>query len=518
MVRLDKTAKAIAEDVREAADGSKGAYTRLAGGVGGFNKFFAAAASIVFVALLFVPGVNLLELAAAGLAVAAASIVLSVTESELRIKAAGEAKTPEEFKTDTAKSAAAQTQAVVAAAMLALTLAAKIVARIPLPGRYQNVGAAVNAARTALLSGIGPAWQGVKSDLLAKLRGSRQGLPEALAVQTKAASDTARVVAGMTGDEFLGKLAAGDPALDDLGISSDQAKAYQQVAATPEGKAVPERLRLDSLQALQEAPGEAANKVNTFLGDVDAAIEKVDKAQTPEQLKAVLDEADSRLSPQEQARQAVQDEQGFVKKRLEGARRSGVREQAQKKLAALETEQAETRTQIARLEKELSDATVKVNRLKQKVFDSPEGSEARETALAEFKTAKQALEELREADELGGYREERSKQARTEEGILASLELKRPSLWETTKVAIKKAAKKNAEGKFLDANTGEVIEGEPVYGHKYGRENRRLVLEASEKGMTQEEFAKWVNDHPEWFQTETKANNESHRFEKPGVD
>ena len=36
--------------------------------------------------------------------------------------------------------------------------------------------------------------------------------------------------------------------------------------------------------------------------------------------------------------------------------------------------------------------------------------------------------------------------------------------------------------------------------------------------MTQEEFTKWVNEHPEWFQTETKANNESHRFEKPGID
>jgi HNH/ENDO VII superfamily nuclease len=83
---------------------------------------------------------------------------------------------------------------------------------------------------------------------------------------------------------------------------------------------------------------------------------------------------------------------------------------------------------------------------------------------------------------------------------------------------VKSAGKKNAKGQYLDANTGEAIEGEPVSGHVYGREHRRLVLEASEKGMTQEQFNNWVNDHPEWFQLETKASNESHRFDKPGVD
>ncbi len=125
---------------------------------------------------------------------------------------------------------------------------------------------------------------------------------------------------------------------------------------------------------------------------------------------------------------------------------------------------------------------------------------------------------MREADELGGYRADRAKQDKKEAAILESLELRRPSLWQATKDAIRKAAKRNSEGKFLDANTGEVIQGEPVYGHKWGREHRRLVLEASAKGMSQDEFNAWVNAHPEWFQLETEANNLSHRFEKPGVD
>jgi len=44
------------------------------------------------------------------------------------------------------------------------------------------------------------------------------------------------------------------------------------------------------------------------------------------------------------------------------------------------------------------------------------------------------------------------------------------------------------------------------------------VLEAAEKGMDQAAFDAWVNEHPEWFQLETPANNRSHRFEKPGVN
>jgi Domain of unknown function (DUF4157)/HNH/ENDO VII superfamily nuclease with conserved GHE residues len=519
MVRLDKTAQAIADDVREAADGNKGAYARLAGGVGAYNKYMTAVASIVFVALLFVPGVNLAELALAGLTVAAAAIALSATEAELRIKAAGEAKTPEEFKAETAKSAAAQTQMVVAAAMLALSLVAKVIARIPLPGRLQNVGTALRMARSALLekSGVGPAWQGIKADLLAKLRSAKQGLPEAMAQQQKTLGATATAVDAMSDTEFLKHLADGDPALADLGIPPEQARAMQQVAATAEGKNVAGQLRSSSLQALRDAPVEAAQKVDRFLQNVDDSAGKVEAAQGPEQLKSAVDDADKQLGSEAQTRQAISDEEAFVKKRVQGARRSAIREQAQKNLRELQAKQAGTEAEIARLDRELSDATIKVNRLRQKVFDSPLGSEARSAALKEFNAAKQALAELREADELGGFREERARQAKAEEAILESLELKRPALWESTKAAIRKAAK-TLGGKFLDANTGEVIEGEPVYGHIRGKEHRRLVLEATAKGMSQEQFNNWVNEHPEWFQLETRANNESHRFEKPGID
>ena len=198
-----------------------------------------------------------------------------------------------------------------------------------------------------------------------------------------------------------------------------------------------------------------------------------------------------------------------------------VREKTRRKLEDLQRQQLGNQAELERVQQEISAAQETVSRLRQKVLDSPRGSDARAEALREFNDAKTALEDAEGSgllDERQGLLEERRKLRSAEEALLSSLKLERPPLRASTKQAIKDAAKKTPDGKYLDANTGEVIDGELVYGHKYGREHRRLVLEATEKGMTQEQFNKWVNNHPEWFQTETKANNVSHRFEKPGLE
>ena len=136
--------------------------------------------------------------------------------------------------------------------------------------------------------------------------------------------------------------------------------------------------------------------------------------------------------------------------------------------------------------------------------------------MEDLDAVRKELEKLTEGDELGGLREERQKVRESEEILLESMDLKRPSLLEETKDKIKKRADKDPNGEFIDPNTKEIVK-EPVFGHVYGREHRRLVLRAAEKGMNQEQFNRWVNEHPEWFQIEERVNNESHRFEKKGT-
>lgn len=516
-VRVDKTAQQIVEDVQEAANGNKSGYARLAGVAGAYNKYVAAAASVAFVALLFVPGVNVLELTAFSLAAAAATIAGSAAESELRIKAAGEAKTVEDLKTQTAKAAEAQTRLAVAALMLALSLVAKLVARIPLQGRYQNVGAALQAARSALLEkiGVGAAWQRIKSELLSRLRESRQGLPEALAEEAKGVVAAAKDVEAMTGDEFVQHLAEGDPKLADLDISAGQAKGIQQLAkATPGGANIAEELRSNALEALRDAPPEAGKRVDSFIKEVDGAIAGVESAKNPEQLKSAVEQGNKNFGPETQAHRALAEEQAFTKKRRVGPRRRALEEKARVDLDKLAAEMEDTQARMAEAKDEYFTAARKVIALKEKVVGAPAGSDAHTVAQRELTAAEEALAEIKEKDALRGHWEKAGKLKEQEAKVFAILKLGRPGLWVSTRKKIRDATK-TVNGKYVDFK-GRPIEGKPVYGHAKGREARRLVLEAAEKGMTQEQFNQWVNEHPEWFRLEQADRNLSHADELPG--
>lgn len=98
----------------------------------------------------------------------------------------------------------------------------------------------------------------------------------------------------------------------------------------------------------------------------------------------------------------------------------------------------------------------------------------------------------------------------------SATKLRRPYLRKSTRGVIQGAAPKTPDGKFIDPNTGKVIEGKFHYGHKYGHEHRRLKAEAEAKGMTQKEFNDHINNNPQYFQIEDPVSNMSHIFEKPG--
>ena len=102
-------------------------------------------------------------------------------------------------------------------------------------------------------------------------------------------------------------------------------------------------------------------------------------------------------------------------------------------------------------------------------------------------------------------------------GVAAKV-LHRPSLRKGTRELIDAEAARVGD-KIKDPNTQLLHdEAETVYGHIFGRENRRILRQARERNMTQDQLNNWVNNHPEWFQKEGRASNASHRFEKPGND
>ncbi|MBF6278689.1 MULTISPECIES: GH-E family nuclease [Nocardia] len=76
---------------------------------------------------------------------------------------------------------------------------------------------------------------------------------------------------------------------------------------------------------------------------------------------------------------------------------------------------------------------------------------------------------------------------------------------------------KDPSGKYyVDAANNSLYPVNPKweYGHFSGYENRRLIADAQSKGMTQQQFNDYVNNHPEYFHVEDQPGNRSHRREQ----
>lgn len=576
LLNTPETFSAIAKDLKEAANSDANTWARWAAGTGAGAKlsgWLMAVAGVLFVAS-WLTGVGELATIAAGAGILlGATLSLSLVESELRINAASQATTPEEFERQYKLAGAARANVVVGVALIVVAAVLHFTAKALFPKTIQKISTSFKNLRERIR------LKGSISEIQLKTRTEIGELREELANTTELAKKNA-VASGealekLTTEQFVDRLEAGDGGfLDQSKLPPEQKFNFRELVKTTEGRGAIEGYKAKLVNALKtDVPAEIDRLAQEYGSKIDQFLKEVEAAKNHDELNAALDKAEGALT-EEHAKKFMQDEQQkIVNEKLETAMeevraetakakegkpagppkspeaaepakpseqekpppsekpsptqkaaepskkirtREQIREQARKRLASLGEKITETQAALDKLDKTIYEANAKVKGLREKVERAPRGSEERAKALEEFTEAKEELEGLR--DEQRGYMEERTRQRSAEDVVLQSLKLERPDLRQSTKEAIKAAAKKNSEGKFLDANTNEVIEGEPVYGHKYGREHRRLVLEAVDKGMTQEQFNDWVNDHPEWFQTETKANNESHRFEKPGID
>lgn len=77
---------------------------------------------------------------------------------------------------------------------------------------------------------------------------------------------------------------------------------------------------------------------------------------------------------------------------------------------------------------------------------------------------------------------------------------------------VEKRAPRNADGKFLDPNTYEEIDGPYDLGHVTGHEYWREEAQATAEGLSQREFNDRMNN-PDFYQIESPSSNRSHRYE-----
>ncbi len=96
----------------------------------------------------------------------------------------------------------------------------------------------------------------------------------------------------------------------------------------------------------------------------------------------------------------------------------------------------------------------------------------------------------------------------------AAKELNRPYIRKSVREAVESAAPKTKDRKFIDPNTGKVIEGKYDLGHKKGNEFWREKSKAQKEGLSQKQFNDKMND-PKYYQIENPSSNRGRKYEKP---
>jgi len=92
--------------------------------------------------------------------------------------------------------------------------------------------------------------------------------------------------------------------------------------------------------------------------------------------------------------------------------------------------------------------------------------------------------------------------------------LRRPYIRKSTREEVEAKAIRTKEGKPIDPNTKEPIDGKPDLGHKAGNEHWREAEQAGKDGLSQKEFNDKMNDSNK-YQLEDPSSNRSHQYEEP---
>jgi RHS repeat-associated protein len=95
-----------------------------------------------------------------------------------------------------------------------------------------------------------------------------------------------------------------------------------------------------------------------------------------------------------------------------------------------------------------------------------------------------------------------------------STNLHRPYIRVGVWAEVEARAPRAADGRPIDPNNLQPIDGTPDLGHKTGREFWREKAQAEREGLTQPQFNDRMNN-PDLYQLEDPASNRSHRHERP---
>lgn len=322
LVNTPETFSAIGKDLQEAATGDANTFARWAAGTGAGAKmsgWLMAVAGILFVAS-WLTGVGELATIAAGAAILlGATVTLSVAESELRIKAASQAKTEEEFKRNVQLAAAARTNVIVAVSLIIIAALLHFTAKAFFPKQVQAVKLSLKNLREKIRL-KGSVYE-LKPKISAEL-GQRRGdlVASAEAAKSKAL-ESATELERLSTEEFVDRVEKGDQGfLDQSKVPPEQRLNFRELLGTKEGRTAIEQYKQRLVDALKkDVPAQIDKLLSEYTSKIDDFLKEVEAAKNHDDLSASVDKLDKALT-EERLKEAVADQQAkLTEQKLEEA-------------------------------------------------------------------------------------------------------------------------------------------------------------------------------------------------------
>src|SRR5439155_7510707 len=202
---------AIGKDLTEVANGDANTWARWAAGVGAGAKlsgWLLAVAGILYVASWLTGIGELATIAAAAGILLGSTLTLSAVESELRIKAASQAKNPEEFKRDVELAAAARANVIMSIALIVVAAVLHFTAKALFPKTMENIRVSLKNFRERVRL-KGSVYE-LKPQIVQEMGARKAELVKATELAKQKAVDAATELEGLSTEQFVEKLEKGD--------------------------------------------------------------------------------------------------------------------------------------------------------------------------------------------------------------------------------------------------------------------------------------------------------------------
>ncbi len=322
LLNTGETFSAIGKDLQEAASGDANTWARWAAGTGAGAKlsgWLLALAGVIYVASWFTGIGELATIAAAAGVLLGATLTLSLAESELRIKAASQAKTPEEFKRNVELAAAARTNVIVGLALIVVAAVLHFTAKALFPETVKKISTSIKNFRERVRL-KGSIYE-IKPKITAEMGSLKTEVGKVAEAAKRKAIGAGDELSKLSTEQFVDKLETGGGSfLDQSKLPPEQKVNFRELLKTPEGRAAIEGYRTRLVNALKtEVPAEIDRLAEEYTSKIDDFLKDVDAAKNHDDLKVAADKIEGSLT-EEHAKQFVQAEQEKItKQKLEEA-------------------------------------------------------------------------------------------------------------------------------------------------------------------------------------------------------